>query len=207
MSFERGDRENSKYPRYIKQLYPSLISEIREEIFDAQLIIDRIFLGSIEAAFNVKRMRDNGIKFILSVGTHILDFVDSIDENYAFIEEHAVLRIEDSSDEFLLKHLLSCIDFIDDCLVRADGNLLIHCVAGASRSASIVIAYLITRKGWRYADALSFVKGKRSLVCPNEGFEMQLKILERFEGDILKANQFCQDNFGIYQDLQLVLKI
>ena len=50
------------------------------------------------------------------------------------------------------------------------GSVLVHCAAGVSRSASIVIAYLMRIKGWTYAEAFSYVKSKRFVICPNSGF-------------------------------------
>ena len=48
--------------------------------------------------------------------------------------------------------------------------MLVHCQQGVSRSASIVIAFLIKKFKVCYKDALDFVKKKRSIVNPNEGF-------------------------------------
>jgi protein-tyrosine phosphatase len=41
---------------------------------------------------------------------------------------------------------------------------------GVSRSASVVIAYLIREKQMSYFDALYFVRSKRKFVSPNSGF-------------------------------------
>eukprot|EP00759_Apiculatamorpha_spiralis_P056310 PhF_6_TR7995/c1_g2_i1/m.12296 len=41
---------------------------------------------------------------------------------------------------------------------------------GISRSATIVIAYLMTHKGMSIADALHYTQQKRSVVSPNYGF-------------------------------------
>ena len=43
-------------------------------------------------------------------------------------------------------------------------NVLVHCIGGRSRSASIVIAYLIREKGMSSSDALIYLKGIRSIV-------------------------------------------
>lgn len=45
-----------------------------------------------------------------------------------------------------------------------------HCAAGVSRSASIVIAYLMRNNGMNYSDAFALVKNKRFVICPNHGF-------------------------------------
>ena len=52
-------------------------------------------------------------------------------------------------------------------------------MAGASRSATIVIAYLMWTNKWKFDKALDFVTKKRPIVCPNDGFQSQLKIFEK----------------------------
>jgi len=47
----------------------------------------------------------------------------------------------------------------------------VHCAAGVSRSASIVIAYLMKINHWTFENAYSFVKSKRKIIDPNFGFK------------------------------------
>lgn len=54
-------------------------------------------------------------------------------------------------------------------------NVIVHCAAGVSRSATVVIAYLIRKHQWVFDEAFSFVKSKRSLISPNSGFIAALK--------------------------------
>ena len=54
-----------------------------------------------------------------------------------------------------------------------------HCFQGKSRSASVVIGYLMQQQQMSYLDAVDFVKAKRSVVAPNIGFALQLKKFER----------------------------
>lgn len=56
-----------------------------------------------------------------------------------------------------------------------NGHVMIHCWAGISRSASIVIAYLINKHKMSYDIAFKHVQSKRSFIYPNEGFVRQLK--------------------------------
>jgi protein-tyrosine phosphatase len=50
------------------------------------------------------------------------------------------------------------------------GAVLVHCAAGVSRSASVVIYYIMRHFRWSFAKALAHVKAKRSVICPNDGF-------------------------------------
>lgn len=51
------------------------------------------------------------------------------------------------------------------------GCVLVHCGAGVSRSAAVVIAYLCRYAGMSYAEALAFVKTKRPQVAPADVFK------------------------------------
>ena len=55
------------------------------------------------------------------------------------------------------------------------GVVLVHCRAGVSRSASIVIAYLMKELKLDFNTAYKLVLAARPIVSPNEGFEKQLR--------------------------------
>jgi atypical dual specificity phosphatase len=52
--------------------------------------------------------------------------------------------------------------------------VLVHCLAGMSRSATIVCAYLLATTPMNTQETISFVRSKRSIIRPNYGFEKQL---------------------------------
>jgi protein-tyrosine phosphatase len=45
-----------------------------------------------------------------------------------------------------------------------------YSAAGISRSSTFVIAYLMKTNKWKFDEAFNYVKGKRSVICPNGGF-------------------------------------
>jgi protein-tyrosine phosphatase len=64
---------------------------------------------------------------------------------------------------------------------RKKGNVLIHCAAGISRSATLLISYLMNKHQTTFEDCLVFVAIKRPCVQPNAGFVTQLK---KFQSDL-----------------------
>lgn len=54
------------------------------------------------------------------------------------------------------------------------GGVLVHCYAGVSRSATIVISYLMKHHRMSYSEARKYLRSKRPCICPNPGFSRQL---------------------------------
>jgi len=84
--------------------------------------------------------------------------------------------LRDTEAENLLDHLEPCLDFVDEG--RKVGNVLVHCFAGVSRSASIIVAYLMRSEQKSLEEALESLKEVSESACPNDGFLDQLKLFE-----------------------------
>ena len=69
-------------------------------------------------------------------------------------------------------------DFIQNCKLE-NKRCLVHCKSGKSRSASIVLAYLIKSISMTYEEGLNFLRTIRPLVQPNYGFTKQLLEYEK----------------------------
>ncbi len=93
----------------------------------ADLIDDRVWLGSLAAMENTMALDTLHI-------THILSLINSdlsINVNDNFIRKH--VRVEDLETTDLLIEFDSCYDFIDKALSEdPNNNVLIHCLAGLS---------------------------------------------------------------------------
>ncbi len=61
--------------------------------------------------------------------------------------------------------------------------MLVHCQMGISRSASMVIAFLMKELGMDLKNAKEYVKEKRNIIDPNNAF---MKDLKRFEEELYK---------------------
>ncbi|XP_059144831.1 dual specificity protein phosphatase 3-like isoform X2 [Physella acuta] len=72
----------------------------------------------------------------------------------------------------LSKYFNTASNFIQEG-VSGGGKVFVHCVQGVSRSATLVIAYLMIKHHMTVQDALRLVRSKRE-ICPNPGFLQQL---------------------------------
>ncbi|KAG0233409.1 hypothetical protein BGW42_007494 [Actinomortierella wolfii] len=88
---------------------------------------------------------------------------------------YKVLCVPDWEKTNLIKYFPETNRFIADALTKG-GKVLVHCVAGASRSPTIVCAYVMKEKKLKVEEALEFIREKRPLVGPNEGFLSQLQM-------------------------------
>jgi len=126
-----------------------------------------LYLGGAANAMNRKELLERKkINCIINACTEV--------GNYFPKEiEYLNIQLEDLTDQNILDKIEEAVEF----LVRAkeEGKkVLVHCVQGASRSASIIIAYYMKVRGYTLKEAYNFVNLKRKIVRPNPGFIQQL---------------------------------
>jgi protein-tyrosine phosphatase len=68
-------------------------------------------------------------------------------------------------------------EFIHNQLVQ-ERPVLVHCRAGVSRSATVVLAYLVEYCGYSLRDAFTMTLQRRPTVTPNLGFMDKLRQYE-----------------------------
>lgn len=92
-------------------------------------------------------------------------------------------------DPLIKKHYLECLDLPETNIwdtikksveviknaVNKSESILVHCNAGISRSASVVIGYLMLVFNYSFNDAFQHVHSARPVIRPNDGFLNQLK--------------------------------
>lgn len=88
--------------------------------------------------------------------------------------EYLNIPVIDNCEQNLTPYLDEAVAFIRRALAEG-GRVLVHCMAGRSRSASLVIAYLMTELHLDLDQALAFVQEKRPIVRPNAAFMQQLR--------------------------------
>ncbi|XP_054997570.1 dual specificity protein phosphatase 8 [Sorex araneus] len=135
-------------------------------------ILPHLYLGSQKDVLNKDLMTQNGISYVLNASNSC--------PKPDFICESRFLRIpiNDNYCEKLLPWLDKSIEFIDKAKLSSC-QVIVHCLAGISRSATIAIAYIMKTMGMSSDDAYRFVKDRRPSISPNFNFLGQLLEYER----------------------------
>ncbi|RXM29000.1 Dual specificity protein phosphatase 22 [Acipenser ruthenus] len=84
----------------------------------------------------------------------------------------------DSPSQNLTQYFKESIKFIHQCRLQKEG-CLVHCLAGVSRSVTLVVAYIMTVTDLGWQDALSAVRVARACAGPNAGFLRQLEEFQK----------------------------
>lgn len=130
-------------------------------------VADGLYLGGDCVAKTRHLLQECGI-------THVVNCVGFICQEYFKGElQYKTLYLHDTPAEDILCVLYDSFEFID--AARANGGrIFIHCSQGVSRSATIVIAYLMWKCNQSYEEVFSRVKAIRGVANPNIGFTCQL---------------------------------
>merc|ERR1711920_865945 len=89
------------------------------------------------------------------------------------------LALDDDPDQELEGSIKQALPFMATQL-REGRRLLVHCQMGQSRSVSLVLAHLMSKRGCGYDAAFEIVRRARPQARPNEGFRAELRALEGY---------------------------
>ncbi|ODM91541.1 Dual specificity protein phosphatase 12, partial [Orchesella cincta] len=141
------------------------------------LIEKGLYLGNKDTACDIRWLKHHSITHILTIDscplpTKITDL--------PFVKTK-YLQVTDMAHEDILQYFEETNRFIQQsiCNEVIPGNILVHCYYGVSRSATIVLAYLMHKYNISLEEALERVKSKREAIGPNHGFISQLKLYEK----------------------------
>ncbi|KAG0054623.1 dual specificity phosphatase 12 [Gryganskiella cystojenkinii] len=173
-----------------------------------QEILPGLFLSGAGPAESLDYLQKVGI-------THILQITDITTPRFPGQFMYKIIAVPDMDETNLIKHFPDTFTFIQQALDKG-GKVLVHCMAGASRSVTVVCAYLMKTKGMTADEALETVKKLRHIAGPNDGFVTQLHLYGDIEFDVnvdrteyrrfLIANMAAQrEMYGYIEDMTLAV--
>ena len=127
-------------------------------------VIDNLYIGSLRSAQTDRVYEVLGIQYVVTCGRNMQ------------INGKGILRleigVEDAEGESLQPNFVAFKEFLDKNMERA--AVLCHCFAGLSRSATMVLSYLMNSRGMRLDTAVAFLMEIRPNIHPNPTFMREL---------------------------------
>lgn len=142
---------------------------------DVSRITSRIWLGSIHATYDEAWLRTTGITHVVTA----LEVPHTTPAMRAVGCKQLYIPIYDHPHEPIEIWFQDIYDFIQNALESSSlHQIYIHCMAGISRSSTLLASYLICRHRLSTDEAITFIRGARYCVNPNPGFYSSLKLWE-----------------------------
>lgn len=131
-------------------------------------ILPRLYLGNAANARDFYGLQERSVGLIINATVEIPDY-------FPTYFQYKNIRIHDVPGADITPHLDTITYEIHRYLeTHPNQTVFVHCFMGASRSASVVLAYLMRYHGVSFIDALHTVKEKRPVVNLNIDFANQL---------------------------------
>eukprot|EP00878_Enallax_costatus_P009919 GHUV01010356.1.p1 GENE.GHUV01010356.1~~GHUV01010356.1.p1 ORF type:complete len:259 (+),score=71.90 GHUV01010356.1:1009-1785(+) len=146
--------------------------------YQPDLVLPGLFLSSCEAEQDLQTLRKNDITHILQVGSELSP---SHPDSFTYLK----IDVLDKPFVDIVSHLAEAVQFIDQA-ISAGSAVLVHCRAGVSRSATIVIAYQMWKQKEGLKASIEATRKARWGVLPNPGFLCQLLEYEQLQYDLSK---------------------
>ncbi|XP_062851630.1 dual specificity phosphatase 29-like [Trichomycterus rosablanca] len=137
-----------------------------------------VYIGDEKTALECANLLKMGLTHILNAAEGIWNNVSTGPGYYSGMNiDYYGVEAEDVPTFNLNQFFYPAAQFIDRALSNPESKLLVHCVMGRSRSATLFLAYLMIYKNMTVVDAIEHVKERRCIL-PNRGFLKQLRELD-----------------------------
>uniref|UniRef100_G3PVU1 Dual specificity phosphatase 22b n=1 Tax=Gasterosteus aculeatus aculeatus TaxID=481459 RepID=G3PVU1_GASAC len=175
-------------------------------------VLPDLYLGNFRDARDREQLARHNITHILSIHdsaapilqegrTGATNLHNNLEMTYLCISA------ADLPSQNLTQHFKQSITFMHESRLKGEG-CLVHCLAGVSRSVTLVLAYImtVTRLGWQ--EALAAVRVVRPCAGPNLGFQRQLQEFEATQADQFREwlqKEYKDNSFSDEADLRDLL--
>ncbi|KAF0920799.1 hypothetical protein E2562_037216 [Oryza meyeriana var. granulata] len=181
----------------------SLISDAASTERPSQ-ITDYLYIGGALAARSTYTLQHLGITHVLCLCANEIGQAESQQPG---LFDYRNFSINDDENADISDVFQDASDFID-YVEHLHGKVLVHCFEGKSRSATVVLAYLMLRKKFTLLEAWNMLKKVHRRAHPNDGFaKVLLDLDKKLHGKIsmewqhrrpaMKVCPICGKNAGL----------
>ncbi|XP_053440630.1 dual specificity protein phosphatase 13 isoform X7 [Nycticebus coucang] len=136
-----------------------------------------LFLGDAYTARDKSKLAQLGITHVVNAAAGKFQ-VDTGAKFYRGMPlEYYGIEADDNPFFDLSVYFLPVARYIRTALSVSQGRVLLHCAMGVSRSATLVLAFLMICENMTLVEAIQTVQAHRD-ICPNSGFLRQLQVLD-----------------------------
>lgn len=162
-----GSRALSHYYGQCKTYYYYLLNRLTTCATGIDRVFEGLYLSDLRMSLCDTELDRIGI-------THIITAIIGVPESYPQKYTYKTIPLLDTANEDILSQFSDSNAFIHDAL-QSGGKVLVHCMVGASRSATIAAAYIISQTGHPPETVIDCMKRNRAVVQPNPGFMESLE--------------------------------
>ncbi|CAH2075117.1 unnamed protein product, partial [Iphiclides podalirius] len=137
-------------------------------------ILPNLYLGNSTNSEDCDALARHNIKYVLNVTPDLPNTFEAEGCGINYLK----IPIADHWSQNLAVHFPQAIRFIEEAMSARCG-VLVHCVAGVSRSVTVTLAYLMQRHRLCLRDAFELVRSRKTDIAPNFHFMRQLHSFER----------------------------
>ena len=135
---------------------------------ELQCLVDGLYITNYFGAKKLDNLVKAGITHVVVCAAEL----DKVFEKKIAIK-YLKLELADNTNVNLTPILAKSLPWMRDA-IETGGRVLVHCAAGASRSGTIALAYIMATRHLTFAEALVNVQKIRPLIQPNQDFCRQL---------------------------------
>eukprot|EP01064_Diplonema_japonicum_P032541 TRINITY_DN6146_c2_g1_i1.p1 TRINITY_DN6146_c2_g1~~TRINITY_DN6146_c2_g1_i1.p1 ORF type:complete len:282 (+),score=32.36 TRINITY_DN6146_c2_g1_i1:363-1208(+) len=138
----------------------------------ATQVLPWLYLGAVYDASREEEIKRLHI-------THIINLQQETPYKQFDSVQYLHISVTDHSDSPISRYFDAALSYLDDARA-ANGVVLVHCRQGISRSATIIIAYLMRMLQIPYKLAKDLVWRRRPVINPNLGFVAALESYQEY---------------------------
>lgn len=136
-------------------------------------VTDQIFVGAQHRRLGLARLKKWGVTGVVNLRIEFDDASEGL-----LVDRYCYLPTIDD-DAPTIEHLREGAKFMDE-IIRAGGNVYVHCAGGIGRAPTMAVAYMVTT-GFSVDDAITIIRRTRPFINIMPGQLEQLRHLESLE--------------------------